>query len=81
MMKLIAALALVGGLCCGSVAHAEPNWETSIRIPEEYRDMPWTQRPYRPFHFMGNTVRRMHYRGNPLPKGHDIKKTFSSIGR
>ena len=32
---------------------------------------PMELRPNRPFHFYGNTVRRIHYRGNPLPAPRD----------
>ena len=28
---------------------------------------PILNRPYRPLHVYGNTLRRLHYRGNPLP--------------
>ena len=54
----------------------EPGWsgpifatgQTRVRIestPIEYRS-------YRPFHFYGNTIRRRHYRGTPLPLPRDL---------
>ena len=50
---------------------AEPGWSPVIIATGEYgekiRSMPLEKRPYRPFHIYGNTVRRMHHRGNPLP--------------
>jgi hypothetical protein len=36
-------------------------------------------RPYRPFHVYGNTVRRMYYRGNPLPTWHDIENSVHAL--
>ena len=50
---------------------AEPGWSPVIIATGDYRKQieatPIEQRPYRPLHVYGNTVRRMHYRGNPLP--------------
>lgn len=49
----------------------EPGWSPVVVARGEYRDqiksMPMEQRPYRPLHFYGNTVRRMHYHGTPAP--------------
>ncbi|MFG0290271.1 MAG: hypothetical protein ACF8CQ_18980 [Rhodopirellula sp. JB044] len=46
---------------------ASPGWSPVIIARGAYRDqiksMPIEQRPNRPFHFYGNTVRRRHYRG------------------
>ncbi|WP_442508782.1 hypothetical protein SH528x_000314 [Novipirellula sp. SH528] len=55
-----------------TVLAAEPGWSPII-IPtgdyrQEIKSMPIEQRPYRPGHFYGNTVRRMHYRGEVLPR-------------
>jgi hypothetical protein len=36
-------------------------------------------RPYRPFHFYGNTVRRMFYRGNPLPTIQDVADSVQAL--
>jgi hypothetical protein len=33
---------------------------------------PIVDRPNRPFHFYGNTVRRKYYRGSPLPRPADV---------
>jgi hypothetical protein len=33
---------------------------------------PILERPYRPLHFYGNTVRRSHYRGNPMVMPKDV---------
>ena len=54
----------------------EPNWTYGIVRVGESRDaiksMPITDRPYRPLHVYGNTVRRMHYRGTAVPAPRDI---------
>jgi hypothetical protein len=54
---------------------AEPGWSPVVVARGEYRQQikstPIEQRPYRPLHVYGNTVRRQHYRGTamPIPKG------------
>jgi len=68
-----------------SVAAAEPGW-SSILIPtgeyrEQIKSMPIEMRPYRPFHFYGNTIRRNHYRGNPAPLPRDIATTATELIR
>lgn len=49
----------------------EPGWAPQIVARGEQRarlqSTPILERPYRPLHFYGNTVRRLHYRGTPLP--------------
>ena len=45
------------------------------------RETPIELRPYRPFHFYGNTQRRRFYRGNPLPQARDYRDTFRSLIR
>jgi hypothetical protein len=54
----------------------EPSWSYGVvRVGEEreaIKSKPITERPYRPFHFYGNTVRRMHYRGTAVPAPRDI---------
>lgn len=61
----------------------EPNWSPIVIPRGEYREyikaMPIEDRPYRPLHFYGNTIRRNHYRGNPLPMPRDIGKTASEL--
>jgi hypothetical protein len=38
----------------------------------QIQQQPLLQRPNRPGHFYGNTVRRMHDRGNPVPLPRDF---------
>ena len=54
----------------------EPNWTYGvIRVGDDrdaIKSTPITERPYRPLHFYGNTVRRMYYRGTPIPAPRDV---------
>jgi len=53
----------------------EPSWTGPVvkrgvdRVVTQ--STPIEKRPYRPFHFYGNTVRRIHYRGQVLPRPKD----------
>ncbi|TWT66166.1 hypothetical protein [Allorhodopirellula solitaria] len=74
MKSVIQAAAVVFLVTLGNVSFAdagEPGWSPVIVARGEYRQqirsLPIQQRPYRPLHFYGNTVRRMHYRGTPAP--------------
>ena len=53
------------------VEAAEPGWSPVVIATGDYRQQlektPIVNRPYRPFHFYGNTVRRRHYPGTALP--------------
>lgn len=64
------ALLLTVELNAESIA-AEPGWSPNIIARGEERQQiratPIEQRPYRPLHVYGNTVRRIHYRGTALP--------------
>lgn len=54
----------------------EPGWAHGVVRVGEDRDaiksMPVTERPYRPLHFYGNTIRRKHYRGTAIPAPRDV---------
>lgn len=69
---------VVGGLAvglfvlwAGQASGQQPGWSPNIIATGEERQQiratPIEQRPYRPLHFYGNTVRRIHHRGTPLP--------------
>jgi hypothetical protein len=67
---LIPALLIGFGLGLTDPATAQdPGWSPVIIPTGAYRDqiksMPIEQRPYRPLHFYGNSVRRSYYRGTP----------------
>ncbi len=61
----------------------EPNWYpyTFARgdAAAVIKNTPIQLRPYRPFHFYGNAVRREYYRGNPLPMPRDMAKTTTVL--
>jgi hypothetical protein len=42
---------------------------------------PILQRPYRPLHFYGNTVRRRHYHGRAVPAPGNRNRATSSVAR
>ena len=54
-----------------AVAAQETGWSGAVlpTSPEarQIQQQPILQRPNRPGHVYGNTVRRMHYRGHPAP--------------
>jgi hypothetical protein len=88
MSKFLLSAAFVIAITA-SVNHssraAEPGWSPIVLPTGEYRDqiksMPIEQRPYRPLHFYGNTVRRSYYRGNPAPLPRDILTTTGELAR
>lgn len=55
----------------------EPGWASNVVTPEPLRATleatPIVYRPYRPFHFYGNTVRRIYYRGTAIPAPVDVR--------
>jgi hypothetical protein len=63
----------------------EPQWIPYVLGPrelrEEIRSLPMEQRPYRPMHFYGNTIRREYYRGSPAPLPRDIFEASNSLFR
>jgi hypothetical protein len=67
---------LVVGLLAPKTAVAQTGWSPSVIATGEerqkIRSTPIEQRPNRPLHFYGNTVRRMHHRGTPLPSVSDF---------
>ncbi len=59
----------------------EPRWLGVVVARGDLRDeieaTPILDRPYRPLHFYGNTVRRSYYRGTMYPNGGDV---FHGVG-
>ncbi len=78
-LLLIGCALLASCVTLGEVKAAEPGWSPVIIATGDYRQelekTPIVRRPYRPFHFYGNTVRRMHYRGTPVPTPRDLITT------
>jgi len=67
---------LVAGSIASNTAEAQTGWSPSVIATgderQKIRSTPIEQRPNRPLHFYGNTVRRMHHRGTPLPSVSDF---------
>ena len=61
----------------------EPSWQPNVVATGQTRlvieNTPIEFRPYRPFHFYGNAVRRYHYRGNPLPTPRDFAQGTAAL--
>ncbi len=59
-----------------NIRSGEPGWLPVVvatgSLAEKIEATPIESRPYRPLHFYGNTVRRMHYRGNPFPRMDEV---------
>lgn len=83
-LKLI-AVALVFGFTLFSTESIaqQPGWTgrvLKVGIDRQVTDsVDIVNRPYRPFHFYGNTVRRQHYRGFPLPLPRDVVMSAYAI--
>ncbi len=79
---LCAALALIclGVLDAKQAPAQQPGFSPVIIATGQYRQqiksMPIEQRPYRPFHFYGNAVRRSYYRSAPTPLGAFSGRTY-----
>lgn len=86
---LLASAALVLGP--RSIDAAEPGWSPVIIATGQYRKQiqstPIEHRPYRPLHFYGNTIRRLHHRGTALPVPKELAparlldRSLSTLGR
>ncbi|HBE71800.1 MAG TPA: hypothetical protein DDW52_26960 [Planctomycetaceae bacterium] len=82
--RLIVACAFIAFACVASTTTAaEPGWTNRVikvgqdRVVSDATNI--LVRPYRPLHFYGNTVRRMHYRGNPMPTPRDLWQTTRQL--
>ena len=83
--------AVAASLCAAGLIGAEPagggepGWTPRIVTlgaeRERVNSLEIAERPYRPFHFYGNTLRRLYYRGNPLPTLEDWNNTWRSVLR
>jgi hypothetical protein len=56
----------------------EPGWTSRALVPVEEQAVrqatPLVDRPYRPLHFYGNTVRRIHYHGRVRPTLPEVRQ-------
>jgi hypothetical protein len=61
------ALAVIASLAAVSIQADEPGWLNIVvargALREQLQATPILERPYRPFHFYGNAVRRAYYHG------------------
>lgn len=83
--RSLLVVALLFGLTF-SVQNAEaqePDWYPYViargNDRQAIENTPILERPYRPFHFYGNTVRRSHFRGNPVPLPRDWARTVIEV--
>jgi hypothetical protein len=64
---------------------SEPPWSPVVIARGEYRQQiegtPIHERPYRPLHVYGNTVRRQYYRGSALPLPRDVGSAGTAMLR
>ncbi|MEE2935443.1 MAG: hypothetical protein VYA84_05550 [Planctomycetota bacterium] len=84
MRHLCPLLILLCALNSGHAYSAEPGWSNEVIATgsqrEKIRSTPIVKRPYRPLHFYGNTVRRLHYRGTPIPAPRDLAPVGRFLG-
>ncbi|QDV29958.1 hypothetical protein Spb1_18850 [Planctopirus ephydatiae] len=81
-------LILVGTASTGLTSETslqEPGWLPVVVATGPLRTQidatPIEHRPYRPLHFYGNTIRRVYYRGTPMPRvGEMAALPFRTIG-
>lgn len=83
---LIIALTLLLLIALQGQTAAEPSWTRPVFPSQQDQQMidstPILERPYRPFHFYGNAVRRKHYRGSYMPRPRDfVQSTAALMGR
>jgi hypothetical protein len=76
-------LMVVFWLVSARAGGAEPDWRGVIIARgaerEQIESTDILDRPYRPLHFYGNTVRRQHYRGRPTPTLRDFTRGTTSL--
>lgn len=67
---------VIGSSMTSIIGASEPGWTRGVvrlgESREAIKSLPMTERPYRPLHVYGNTVRRLHYRGTAVPAPRDL---------
>lgn len=70
-LRRVALALLAIGWTVSSLSASEPGWDLRVvtfgESREQIKQTPILDRSYRPLHFYGNTVRRVHYRGTAVP--------------
>jgi hypothetical protein len=79
MRYIWSALVLTSMAVFSSTASGqEPGWTDRVLVSPEERPQheatPIVHRPYRPLHFYGNTIRRLHYHGRVLPTPDELRR-------
>ena len=77
-------IAVAGCLLVHQDAHGqEPGWTSGVikvgNDRTQSRNTHILHRPYRPLHFYGNTVRRMHYKNRMLPSLQELRTTVQML--
>jgi hypothetical protein len=87
-VRYAAILVFVLAVFCGSSGKiggaAEPGWSPVVIATGAYREylhsLPIEQRPYRPLHFYGNTIRWLHHRVIPCLSSRQVLPRVGSCG-
>ena len=76
-LVLTSAAVLAASFSSAAVGQ-EPGWTNRVLVAPEERPQheatPIIHRPYRPLHFYGNTIRRLHYHGRVLPTPNELRR-------
>ncbi|MCA9189396.1 MAG: hypothetical protein R3E01_00130 [Pirellulaceae bacterium] len=82
---IVTLFAMVAVAAASSAAGQEPGWTTRVIKRGEDRviseNTPLLDRPYRPLHVYGNTLRRVYYRGRAIPSIRDLRMTARMLAR
>ncbi len=82
-IRLVLLSALVALLSENRLSAQEPQWTSRVlkvgADRQKTNSVSIFQRPYRPLHFYGNSVRRLHYRGRAIPMPRDMANTVRYI--
>lgn len=79
----LVAIAILGSFVGDACLASEPSWQWNVIARgaerEKLQNTPIVERPYRPLHFYGNTVRRRHYRGSAVPGPRDVAGATTAV--
>jgi hypothetical protein len=80
---LIAVVVVAAPSTAQAAGNGEPGWLGVVvargELKQEIESTPILDRPNRPFHFYGNTVRRKYYRGSPVPRPVDVAQGGAAL--
>ena len=76
---VLTSVAVFSSIFSSAAVGQEPGWTDRVLVPAEERAQhdatPIIHRPYRPLHFYGNTIRRLHYHGRVLPRPDELRRS------